>query len=126
MRVLVQNAELPHKQEWFDLPMGMPHKNTEDIYRLIGVARKSDGYLSEIVIADVESSVTNLKSHISTNTSLENLDKLCVQLSKMSEKEKEQLSEKINTQDNKTIDDVIALAKEITAHTMAFSMIGGM
>ncbi|MEA5057270.1 MAG: hypothetical protein VB047_06900 [Anaerotignum propionicum] len=123
MRVLVQNAELPHKQEWFDLPMSMPHKNTEDIYRLIGVARKPDGYLSAIVIADVESSVVNLKSHISPNTSLENLDKLCVQLSKMSEKEKEQLSEKINTQ---TIDDVIALAKEITAHTKAFSMIGGM
>jgi len=126
MRVLVQNAELPDKKDWFHLPMGKPDEHMDETHRLIRISRKLGGYWASLLIADVESDIPNLKIYVPPDTSLEKLDRLSVELSEMTEKEKQQFADKLNTENPKAIEDVIALAKKITTPTMAFGMNGGM
>lgn len=126
MRVLVQNAELPNKKNWFHLPIGKPDEHMDETHRFIRISRKPGGYLASLLIADVESEIPNLKIYVQLNTSLEKLDGLSVELSTMTEKEKQQFADKLNKEKPKAIEDMITFAKEITTSTMAFCMNGGM
>ncbi len=109
MRVLLQNSEESHKQEWFEIPVDKPTKQSDITYRLTRLSRTNNGKFVRLHVTDVESDMPNLSKSIEKTASLEKINQLDYELRKLSYQEKALLSFLLVKRQAKTVNHILSI-----------------